>query len=88
MKNTKLLSPKEEFNDFTREIENRFIETGKPVKVRMRNGAFVSIVSQSEIDEASTYNHYYFRTPEFHYCFNPDGSSISNQGFDLLEIEE
>jgi hypothetical protein len=44
MKNTKLLSPKDHFNDFTLEIQKRFLHTDKPVKVKMRNGVFVHVI--------------------------------------------
>ena len=70
---------RDEFNEFTRVVWQ--LKGSK--MVRLRNGTFVQPIFKPAEDE--TCNDAFF-TEDYKYCWNLDGTSVTNSEYDMMEI--
>ena len=87
MINEKLLQTHNDFNHFTYSLMNRIINTGKPVKVKLRDGSYREVLFV-DIDTDEGPFEPYFYAEDYEYVWNVDGSSCKNCELDMIEIED
>lgn len=78
--------PQDQLNNFTRQFA--MMTAGWPTRtgeqwIRLRNGTLVRPVFKQAEDE---YCRDAFYTEDYKFCWNLDGTSVTNSNFDMMEL--
>jgi hypothetical protein len=84
MQNTTLLATRKDFNPFTLELKARCQAHGE-VLVGMRNGDYCKVVYRPA--NPDDFEDEAFHKKDHSAYWNPDGSSLTSDRFDLVELD-
>lgn len=76
--------PEDQLNDFTTIVRYRCLNErfGYKCRVKLRDGRWVDIKYKKESGD------HIFHTEKWDFCWNADGSSVTRDDFDMVEIED
>lgn len=83
MKNPATHTSKNDMNEFTQIIHDNWVNHSNKLFVRLRDGIIVQPVFKPAEDE---YCNDAFYTEDYSFCWNLDGTNVTNSRFDMMEI--
>lgn len=83
MKNPATHGSIDDMNEFTQVIHDCWVNSSDKLFVRLRDGTIVQPVFVRAEDE---YCSDAFYTEDYNFCWNLDGTSVTNDRFDMMEI--
>jgi len=83
MKNPATNIERDELNEFTRLLADRWLNSSDKTFVRLRNNTIVQPIFTKAEDQ---YCHDAFYTEDYSMCWNLDGTSVTNMYLDMMEI--